>query len=221
MKTLRFLIVALLTLCMAAACTDDGWNTQGPSNQGGQEQPDPDPDPDPDPNEPTEYPFISTDPAFVTEDMTTDVKVIINGKGTVIEGFKGDLYAHTGVITDKSTASSDWKYVKADWNVNIDACKLASKGNNIWELTIKGGPRAYYGVPAGDKILKLAFVFRSADGSTQLKDNGNDIFIDLVEEGLSVLFVTPADGLIMQVGDKCEVQVKQQEATSVTLYNNE
>ena len=29
------------------------------------------------------------------------------------------IYAHTGVITNLSTSSSDWRYVLAPWNQNI------------------------------------------------------------------------------------------------------
>ncbi|MBT5508057.1 MAG: hypothetical protein HOK17_13145, partial [Flammeovirgaceae bacterium] len=40
--------------------------------------------------------------------------------------------------------------------------------------------RAYYGVPADEKILKIALVFRSADASLEGKDNGGeDLFIEL------------------------------------------
>jgi hypothetical protein len=48
---------------------------------------------------------------------------------------------------------------------------------NLWKLTIKGGPRAFYGVPAGEMIKKMAFVFRSSDGKKEIKDNGSDIFL--------------------------------------------
>jgi hypothetical protein len=47
-----------------------------------------------------------------------------------LAGYTGDIYAHTGVITNLSTGSTDWKYVKAGWSENIPACKLTSLGNN-------------------------------------------------------------------------------------------
>ena len=63
--------------------------------------------------------------------------------------YTGDVYAHTGVITNKSTSSSDWRYVKAAWGVNIADCKLISLGNNKWKLNIGPSIREYYNVPAG------------------------------------------------------------------------
>ncbi len=230
MKKLRLFLLALVVVAVAVGCTPEpeivfppndnpaqGENTGGGNND----------DENDDNNDnggnggTTELPFISTDPAFVTEAMTEDVTVILNAKGAAAKGFTGELYAHTGVLTSLSTGSSDWKYVKADWGVNIPDCKLQNMGNDVWHLVIKGGPRAYYGVPEGEAIEKLAFVFRSADCSLEVKDNGNDIFVDIVAEGLSVAIVSPTSGSILQVGDSCDVVVNQKSATNVTLYKNE
>ena len=173
------------------------------------------------PSTPSEYPLISTDPAFVTEAMTEDITVILNTAGTAADGFTGELYAHTGVLTDKSTSNGDWKYVLADWGNNIPECKLESKGDNIWHYTIKGGVHAWYGVPDSEKVTHLAFVFRSADCSIEVKDNGADIFVELATEGLSVKIISPAHGAILQVGQEYTVQVQQQAATSVKLFKND
>ena len=173
------------------------------------------------PSTPSEYPLISTDPAFVTEAMTEDITVILNTAGTAADGFTGELYAHTGVLTDKSTSNGDWKYVLADWGHNIPECKLESKGDNIWHYTIKGGVHAWYGVPDSEKVTHLAFVFRSADCSIEVKDNGADIFVELATEGLSVKIISPAHGAILQVGQEYTVQVQQQAATSVKLFKND
>ena len=123
---------------------------------------------------------IYTNPATVYNDTTTDVELFVDATGTALAGLSGDMYAHTGVLTDKSATSNDWKYVKYEWTVNNPECKLTKVEGNLWKLVIKGGPRAYYGVPAGETIKKMAFVFRNADGTKELKDNGNDIFIDVL-----------------------------------------
>ena len=210
MKTLRFLAIALMAI-MTFGCADEG----------GLVLPDrPVPTPD-NPNTPGEYPLISTDPAFFTENTTEDITVILNTAGTAADGFYGDLYAHTGVLTSASMDTGDWKYVKANWDENIDDCKLKSVDDNIWHLTIKGGPRAFYDVAEGETITHLAFVFRSADGKTEVKDNGKDIFVELAVEGLSVKFLTPQDGTILKIGEECNIQVQQQKATTVTLYKND
>ena len=212
MKKFRFVMLAIFMAVVVAGCgkSDDGFVL--PDN--------PNP-PAPTPPAQVEYPLISTDPAFVTEGMTEDVIVILNTEGTAADGFKGELYAHTGVLTNKSTNTGDWKYVKSDWGDNIPECKLESQGDNIWHYTIKGGPRAFYGVAEDETITHLAFVFRSADSSLEVKDNGADIFVEIAKEGISVRFLTPAHGAIYQVGDECKVQIQQQAATKVELFQND
>ena len=125
---------------------------------------------------------VTTDPAIVTE--VGAVKIIFDaskGNGG-LKGYAGPVYAHTGVITDKSTSGSDWKYAPS-WGDNQEKYKLASLGGDRWQLTLSPNIRAYYGVPADEKILKLAFVFRSGDKQKEGKGEGNtDIFVTLNEQ---------------------------------------
>lgn len=167
-------------------------------------------------------PLISTSPLFVTNSTTEDVVVTVNTAGTSMEGFSGEMYAHTGVLTDKSASPSDWKYVKHEWTQNSDDCKLVpvSGKANLWQLTITGGPRAFYGVAAGETITKLAFVFRSADGTKELKDNGNDIFVELAEPGLDVMFTYPTNGAVLEYNTIYTVRASAKEAEKVELYQN-
>lgn len=90
MKKLRFLLVALVAT-LALGCGDDGGLVLPPNTP-----------PAVIPGGPSEFPLISTDPAFVTESMTEDVTIILNTAGTAADGFSGELYAHTGVLTSES-----------------------------------------------------------------------------------------------------------------------
>ncbi len=136
-----------------------------------------------------------------------------------LKGFTGDVYAHTGVITNKSTSSSDWKYVKAKWDVNIPACKMTYLGNNLWQLKIAPSIRAYYGVPSSEKILKMAFVFRSADGSkTGRNTDGSDIFYNVYQAGTNVQITLPANNPdIVDLNDTVVVQGNSSNADSTYL----
>lgn len=109
-----------------------------------------------------------------------------------LAGYTGtDVYAHTGVITEKSTTSSDWKYVIADWNVNTAKAKLSKVDTDLWKLNI-GYIHEYYDVPASEKVISLAFVFRNGNGSVTGRDvGGADIFYNLFEPGLTVFFEEP------------------------------
>ena len=214
MKRLYTIVMVLFAAIVMVGCGGERGFILPPNNTPVNPQPTP-------PSDSTDLPLISTDPAFVTEAMTEDITVILNTAGTAADGFSGELYAHTGVLTDKSTTNGDWKYVLSDWGKNIPECKLESKGDNIWHYTIKGGVHAWYKVPDTEKVTHIAFVFRSADSTLEVKDNGADIFVELATEGLSVKIISPAHGAILQVGQEYTVQVQQQAATSVKLYKND
>jgi len=136
---------------------------------------------------------VTTQPDIVTEDkeITITFNAAEGNKG--LQGYTGDVYAHTGVITDKSTSGSDWKYAPT-WGDNNIKYKLTPLGDNKWTLKITPDIRVYYGVPDGEKIVKLAFVFRSADNTKEGKGAGNtDIFVTLNESSF-----IPVDPIVKQ-----------------------
>src|SRR4051812_20688614 len=62
-----------------------------------------------------------------------------------------DVYVHTGVITNLSANSGDWRYSKFTWATTPVAAQATYLGNNKWQYTITN-IRAFYGVPAGETI---------------------------------------------------------------------
>jgi 1,4-alpha-glucan branching enzyme len=141
-----------------------------------------------------------------------------------LKGYNGDVYAHTGVITNLSTGTSDWKYVKAGWGVNIPDCKLTSLGNNKWKLVIGPSIRAYYNVPATEEIQNMAFVFRSGvkvgdvwlEGKTA--SNG-DIFYDVSPSSLNVKITNPDQQLIFTaLNQPFDITVSSLLADNTSLY---
>ena len=93
-----------------------------------------------------------------------------------LEDFDGNIYAHTGLITNESSHAGDWKKVVADWGDNKDILKLKKVKPNVWQL--KFNISELYQIPiTGGNLVALAYVFRSADGSKIGKEKGNsDIF---------------------------------------------
>lgn len=86
---------------------------------------------------------VTTDPAFPTDGAAVTI-VFDATLGTAgLKGFTGDVYAHTGVITDQSKDGSDWRYA-SDWNVNLAKYKMTSLGNNKWEDN-SGYPQLLWG----------------------------------------------------------------------------
>ena len=134
---------------------------------------------------------VEHEPLFPSADKPIRI-IFFADRGTKgLMGFTGDVYAHTGLITSKSTSPSDWKYVKTNWGQNTSETKLNRVGNDLYELRIEN-IRSYYGVGASEEILRLAFVFRSGDTSREGKDyGGKDIFVDLKSDGIKIVLVEP------------------------------
>lgn len=110
--------------------------------------------------------------------------------------YMGDVYLHTGVITNLSTNASDWKHVKfsQDFNQPNPALKATALGNNKWRVTIAGNLRDYYGLTnASETIDKMALLFRSGDGTrVQRNSDGSDMYIPLYSAALAVRIDQPA-----------------------------
>ena len=175
--------------------------------------------------------ITGTVPSFITETYTGNVEITFDATlgSAGLKDVTGDVYAHTGVITDKSTSGSDWKYVITPWPnttnlaiANTAKNKLISLGNNKYKFIITGGVRAFYGVATGEKVQKIALVFRNADGSKTGKTaSGGDIFIDVFETGLNISFQTPATNLTLAAGTSYNISVvTSMTVTTLNLYIN-
>lgn len=146
--------------------------------------------------------IIITEPAFPTE--TSEVTITYDatkGNGQ-LAGFTGDVYLHTGVITNKSTSGSDWKYVPFEWNVHDESMKATSLGNDKWEFTYSPSVRDFFGVnDESEEIEKIAIVFKGVENGSvtaEGKDTGNsDIFVDLFSGDTNAQFVSPSDDVVI------------------------
>ena len=221
-STIKFLSIAMLAVATLMVGCKDVPEPVDPGTEDPEQKPNPEVViPDISQIDPTAvWPLISTIPSFVAPDATDNIVVVVNvAESSVEEGEQ--LWAHTGVITDKSTGGSDWKYVKHEWTENSAECQLTHVGGTIYAMTIAGGPRAFYAVPEGEEILQMAFVFRNADGTKEVKNNGQDIYVDLVPaDQLVVKMLAPAHGTIYPIGAEVDVVAVSQNAKTLTLTLN-
>ena len=140
--------------------------------------------------------LITTNPAFPLEGIPVTITFNATLGNGGLYNYTGDVYAHTGVITNLSTSNTDWKYVKTTWGQNTPETKLTRISANLYSLTIPD-IRQYYGVPASETILKMAFVFRGGvanpNGSYPEHKNadGSDILADVYAPGLHVKIMSP------------------------------
>ncbi|RKY51718.1 MAG: hypothetical protein DRP86_00310 [Candidatus Neomarinimicrobiota bacterium] len=141
---------------------------------------------------------VTSEPSFPTQVDSIIVYYHADQGNGALAGSDDTLYAHTGVITDKSNSPSDWKYVVTPWpgegsDANQVKNRLERLETNLYKLVI-GYPADYYQVPEEEQILKLAFVFRNQDGSLVGRDSEDkDIFLPLYEAGLTSVLIEPKD----------------------------
>lgn len=161
---------------------------------------------------------VATLPAFPTENDAVEI-IFDASLGTAgLKDYTGEVYAHTGVITDRSTSGSDWKYAPS-WGDNSAKYRLESLGDNKWKLNLSPSVRGYYGVEEGEKVKQLVFVFRSGDNSKEGKDTGGkDIYAPIYAEGLNVSFSAPLNDQLLAPGTSLPVQIKASAETSLKLY---
>ncbi|MEO6454233.1 MAG: alpha-amylase family glycosyl hydrolase [Ginsengibacter sp.] len=168
----------------------------------------------------------NSDPVVVTVDANKGNQGLLNYSST------SDVYVHTGVITNLSTSSTNWRYVKFNQNFNQPNAALQATylGSDKWQFTISGGIRAYYGVPPGETILKITFLFRNGDGSkAQRNSDGSDMYIPVYSTDLAVRFTSPLiqpkyvpqpEPITKNVGDNISVTGIANNASTLNLYFN-
>ncbi len=136
---------------------------------------------------------VTTLPQYATQNDSIIITFDATQGDGGLAGYTGDVYAHTGVITNLSTSDTDWRYVIGDWGNDSNQPKLTRIGTDLYQLVI-GFPRVFYNVSnPSEEILKLAFVFRSAgaSGPTGRDVGGADIIVDLYPAGLTIVFNEP------------------------------
>jgi glycosidase len=164
--------------------------------------------------------IITTDPAIpvATESVTVFFDATLGNGG--LKDYTGDVYAHTGVLTENSSNNKDWKYAPA-WGDNSAKYKMTRIGANLYSLDITPSIREYYGAPESETITHMAFVFRSADKTKEGKaDGGADIFVEVFEPGLNVTIIQPDKNRLIDPGTELSFQAAASETAEISLYLN-
>jgi len=166
---------------------------------------------------------ITTVPVFpIDNDSVTIIFDATQGNGE-LKDVAPPIYAHSGVITNLSSSPTDWRYVIAQWNQNIPKALMTPLGNNKYSLKIKPSIRGFYGVPASEQILKMAFVFRNANGSRVGRNaDGSDIYADVYPPVLSVRIILPSDkNLYLFQNDTIDVSAMSPLADTMKIFVND
>ena len=81
--------------------------------------------------------------SFRPETPDADRQLMLYFKATKtspLYGYAGDVYVHTGVVSEGT-----WMYVPAEWNTNVDKCKMVRVADNIWSITLAPSIRQWFG----------------------------------------------------------------------------
>lgn len=156
---------------------------------------------------------ITTTPQFPKVSQAVTIR-FNSSEETRLNSFSGDLYAHTGVLVHGKT---DWQHVIGTWGNNTLQPKLNNLGGGIYELQIAPSVQEYYNVASNERILKMAFVFRSADGTKQT----NDLLVDVYPDGLVATVTAPANGSIVALATTVNVKAQASATAQLTLKVND
>lgn len=167
---------------------------------------------------------VTTIPTPVTKGYAGEITIIFNPN----EGNKGmvgatSCYAHTGLITEKSTSDSDWKYcVNSKWRDASTKTKMTKDNDGNWRLTIPN-INTYYGCPTTEEIQKMAFVFNDgASGNKEGKAVGDkDIYVEIVDASKLSLTVKCSSNPYANAGEPLTFQCTTTKTANITVKRND
>lgn len=165
---------------------------------------------------------VTTSPEFPIPDQNVTIYYDATQGNQELMGYNGDIYAHTGLITENSSSGSDWKYVIAGWNENLPKAKLTKISTDYYSLEITPSIIDFYSIPETETIHQMAFVFRSEDGSLVGRSNeGGDIFVNVYYPNADIVFTSPDSTNIFTEGDDVEINAVALFANEMQLYVND
>lgn len=164
---------------------------------------------------------LTVNPAFPTvNDVVTITYDATQGNAALMN--QNQIYCHTGLITTTSTSPSNWQYVQGTWGTADPVVAMTNIGNNKHQITIDIDQ--FYGVPSTVTVLKLAFVFRTANGSIVGRDSdGSDIFYDLAQpnSGLQAQLFNPNNNAtLLNLGETLSVNGQSNQPCTMTLFED-
>jgi glycosidase len=144
------------------------------------------------------YSQVTIEPAFPNINSLITVYYDATQGNGGLKDCNCDVYMHTGLITDKSSSGSDWKYVQGNWGTNDPKVKMTKVADNLYSISYN--IKSFYGVPDGEVVKQLAFVFRNVNGSKEGKTStGGDIFYNMPDNSTNLQFIVSKPELISKV----------------------
>lgn len=178
--------------------------------------------------------LLSWTPDFIQEGSSSVVITMdanYGNKGLLNYTPTSDVYVHIGVITNLSSSSSDWKYVKFSWGTTTAAAQCVSLGNNKWKYTITGGLRSFFNITnSSETIKKIAILFRNGNGSSvQRNADNSDMYVPVYDNGVYARIDVPyqqptyypiPEPVSKNVGDPLAITMKASVSGALSILFN-
>ena len=180
--------------------------------------------------------LLTWTPEFIRDTGTAAIEIIADaGRGNKgLQGYSNltDVYVHIGVITSLSSSPTDWKYVKfSSFTTPNAAARCTSLGSDRWKFSMTGGLRSFFNsTNAGERILRIAILFRNGAGTQVLRNSdGSDMYIPVYDNGYAIridkpflqpLYMSKPEPLNPKVGDSVDLQVKASNPGRLQLFLN-
>ena len=164
---------------------------------------------------------VWTEPAFPSQndDITLFFDATMGNGG--LEGFTDDVYAHMGLITNLSSSPTDWKYVQGVWGTEDDNVLMTRVSEDLYSKTYNISD--FHGLPAGESVTHLAFVFRSGNGQDSGRAaDGSDIFLEVFppNTGIQAIVNSPQPNSIIFEGETIDVDIDINIEARVVVSDN-
>lgn len=178
--------------------------------------------------------LLSWSPNFISE-TSSSVEISMNATygNKALKDYTNttDVYVHIGAITNLSSSSSDWKYVKFTWGTTASAAQCSFVGSNVWKYSISTDLRTFFGITnSSEKILKIAILFRNGSGNlVQRNIDASDMYVPVYDNTLSARIDNPfkqptyspiPEPLTVTVGNNLSINAKSNQPADLKLYFN-
>ena len=159
---------------------------------------------------------ITTSPSTIEVDQSVTITVDINSSASDCNGINSPnkVYLHSGVGDD----SDPWGFnVIGNWGQDDGVGEMTDNGDGTWSITFI--PEQYYNLTPSQAstVTKMGLVFRSEDGSQELKDNGcTDFFLNI--GAFQVTMINPYLENVILVNSGSQTQIIAQNSNGPANY---
>jgi glycosidase len=150
----------------------------------------------------------------INQSVTITVDLLSNASDCNGLSNPSKVYLHSGVGNETSAWATS---VVGNWGQDDGVGEMTNIGGGIWSITFT--PQTYYGLSAqqAGEVTRIGMVFRSADGTQELKNNGCADFIFNVG-AFQVTMINPNSSGIILLNSGQQTQVIAQNTNGAANY---